>query len=182
MTTLLLLILLSLPVIYLSRKPLLNYKSHGFYRFFGWEGVIILFAFNYKYWFDKPFSPLQIVSWLILIISLIIVIPGFIQMHKRGKASQNRTGKELYGFEKTTELIDNGIFKYIRHPLYASLIYLTWGILLKHFTFFLLIVAVITTIFFIATMKVEEKENIAFFGDKYLDYMKRSKMFIPLIL
>ena len=49
-------------------------------------------------------------------------------MIKVGKPSKDRDEKSLYSFEKTSELIDTGVFKYIRHPLYAGLILLTWGI------------------------------------------------------
>jgi len=53
-------------------------------------------------------------------------------MKKIGKPGMNRDNKALYQFEKTSELIDTGIFKYIRHPLYSSLLFLTWGIFLKN--------------------------------------------------
>ena len=49
-------------------------------------------------------------------------------MKRIGKPDKKRNTKNLYQFEQTTELVDKGIFKYIRHPLYSSLIFLTWGI------------------------------------------------------
>jgi protein-S-isoprenylcysteine O-methyltransferase Ste14 len=38
-----------------------------------------------------------------------------------------------------------------------------------------------TTGFLIATAKVEEQENLAKFGDEYVDYIKKSKMLIPVL-
>lgn len=102
-------------------------------------------------------------------------------MKRIGKPDKNRDRKTLYEFEQTTELVDKGIFKYIRHPLYSSLLFLTWGILLKNPTLGLIIVSLTSTIFLYFTSIFEEKECIAFFGDKYVDYMKRSKRFIPYI-
>ena len=101
---------------------------------------------------------------------------------QKGKAEKSRVADSLYNFEKTTELVDTGIFKYIRHPLYSSLIFLTWGILLKYVTIPLFIVAIASTVFLYLTSINDEKECIAYFGDKYRDYMKRTKQFIPFII
>ncbi len=37
------------------------------------------------------------------------------------------------------------------------------------------------TAFLVATAKVEEAENILFFGTSYHAYIKRTKMFIPFV-
>jgi len=39
--------------------------------------------------------------------------------------------------------------------------------------------AVAATVFLVATAKIEERENIRFFGAPYQQYMKGTKMFIP---
>jgi protein-S-isoprenylcysteine O-methyltransferase Ste14 len=103
-------------------------------------------------------------------------------MKKVGKQGTNRNEKTLYQFEKTTELIEQGIFKYIRHPLYSSLLFLTWGIFLKNFSIELLFVSMLSTVFLYLTAIFDEKECINFFGDKYIEYMKKSKRFIPYII
>lgn len=103
-------------------------------------------------------------------------------MKMTGKADSNRTDGSLYDFEKTTELIETGIFKYVRHPLYGSLIFLTWGIFLKNIDLLISIVSLISTIFLILTALIEEKEDIRYFGNGYLEYMKRTKMFVPFLL
>jgi protein-S-isoprenylcysteine O-methyltransferase Ste14 len=41
--------------------------------------------------------------------------------------------------------------------------------------------ALICTGFLVATARVEEGENIRYFGDEYVDYMKHSKMFVPFV-
>ncbi len=172
---------LSIPIIVVSWRTIFTIKSHGFYRFFSWECIAWLFAANYKYWFEYPFSMNQIFSWLFLIISGYLVIMGVMLIRKVGKPERNRKENTLYQFEKTTEIIDKGIFKYIRHPLYSSLLFLTWGIFFKNLTIELLCVSVLSTIFLYLTAIFEEKECLVFFGKKYIEYMKRSKMFIPYI-
>jgi protein-S-isoprenylcysteine O-methyltransferase Ste14 len=174
--------ILSVPVVILSWRALFNPKSHGFYRFFGWECMLWLFASNYRFWFDDPFSVKQIFSWILLFYSIYPAVAGAIQLRKAGKPGSNRDEKALYAFEKTSELVDTGIFKYIRHPLYSSLIFLTWGIFLKNTTVPLFVVALSSTAFLWLTAIFDEKECVRYFGDTYVDYMKRSKRFVPYLI
>jgi protein-S-isoprenylcysteine O-methyltransferase Ste14 len=102
-------------------------------------------------------------------------------MKKLGKPQENRSGDALYSFEKTSELVQSGIFEYIRHPMYGSLLFLTWGVCLKNPEIILIIISVLSSIFLYATAKTEEKEDIKFFGDKYKEYAGRTKMFVPYI-
>jgi len=174
--------ILSMLIIAISWRTLFNFKSHGFYRFLSWECIAWLIATNYRHWFDDPFSVNQIFSWILLIISAYLIIVGVITMKKSGKPKNTRKEKTLYQFEKTTELIDKGIFKYIRHPLYSSLLFLTWGIFLKNTPIELLFVSALSTAFLYLTAIFDEKECIEFFGDNYIAYMKRSKRFIPYVI
>ena len=172
---------LSVLVIFISWRTLFNSKSHGFYRFFSWECMAWLAASNYKYWFIQPFCFNQIISWIFLFYSAYLAIAGMILIKKIGKPNSIRDEKSLFGFEKTTELIDTGVFKLIRHPLYASLIFLTWAVYLKHPTIPLFFIALLSTNFLYFTSRFDEKECILYFGNKYQDYMKHTKMFIPFI-
>ncbi|MFB6318813.1 methyltransferase family protein [Saccharicrinis sp. FJH54] len=180
--TLIVFIVISIPMVIVSWHPLQNINSHGFYRFFGWEGIAWLFAVNYHFWFKNPFGLQQLISWFLLGLAAYLVIAGYLVMRNAGKPSEERKDKELFHFEKTTHLIDHGVFKYIRHPLYASLVYLTWGLLLKNITMPLLLIAVAATVFMYITTLFEEKESIKYFGEKYKTYMKKTRRFIPFIL
>lgn len=174
--------ILSIPVLVLSWRTLFDFKSHGFYRFFSWECILWLSVSNYRYWFDNPFSIPQVFSWIFLFWSAYSVIAGVLQLKRSGKPAKNRNEETLYTFEKTSELVDTGIFRYIRHPLYSSLLFLTWGIFLKNITIELFIISLVSTAFLFFTAICDEKECIKFFGAKYVDYMKQSKRFIPYIL
>lgn len=170
---------LSLLVIIVSWRTLFNTKSHGFYRFFSWECMGWMFASNYKFWFVNPFSLNQIISWILLVYSLYLIIAGMLLIRNIGKPNSVRDEKNLFGFEKTTELINTGVFKHIRHPLYSSLIFLTWVIFLKNPTINLFAIGLISTNFLYFTSKFDEKECLNYFGEKYSDYMKQTTMFIP---
>jgi len=161
---------------------LFSLKVHGFYRFLAWECIIWLFASNYPFWFRDPFSLQQVISWIFLIASGYLAIAGAILLKKQGKKEISRDDKALFQFEKTSELVDRGIYTYIRHPLYSSLLFLTWGIFMKHTSYFLLLIAILSTAFLFITAILDERECVQYFGEKYRDYMKRSKRFVPHIL
>ena len=173
---------LSIPILLLSWRTILNPKTHGFYRFFSWECIAWLLASNYPFWFENAFSIRQIFSWIFLFLSADLVIAGVIWLKKAGKPTKIRDEEALFEFEKTSELVDNGIFKTIRHPLYSSLIFLTWGIFLKNPTVLLFCISVLSTSFLYLTAIFDEKECIRYFGDKYQEYRKRTKMFIPFVI
>ena len=181
MDSIIIFVVLSILLVIVSWKTLLNFKTHGFYRFISWECIAWLLSSNYKVWFVDPFSIQQIFSWICLIISVYLVIAGVILLKRIGKPDKSRENEALFKFEQTTELVDTGIFKYIRHPLYSSLIFITWGIFLKNPTLVLFVVSIISTVSLYLTAIYDEKECIIYFGAKYKDYMKRSKRFIPYI-
>lgn len=172
-------VILSIPVIAISWRTLFDVRSHGFYRFFAWEGILWLAVSNWRYWFRAPASIKQLVSWILLLIAGYLVIAGSRVFVKTGKIDRSRVDKKLMGFEKTTRLIDTGVYRYIRHPLYASLFYLTWGIFFKNTTAFLLAVALISSFFLYLTSRFDEKECLAYFGEEYREYMSRTRMFVP---
>jgi protein-S-isoprenylcysteine O-methyltransferase Ste14 len=173
---------LSLIVIYLSRHVVLHPNTHGFYRFLSWECIAWLFTRNYHDWFDEPFAWYQVIAWIILAFSIYYIFVAVSLFRKLGKAQKEREDKRLYTFEKTTELIESGLYKYIRHPMYGSLLLLSWGIFLKNINIEGFIVAAFSSLFLFITAKMDEKENIAYFGEKYINYMQRSKMFIPFVV
>jgi len=59
-------ILVSVGIVYVSRSSLRDVHTHGFYRFFAFEAILGLILVNAQAWFREPFSPLHVVSWLLL--------------------------------------------------------------------------------------------------------------------
>jgi len=149
-------------------------RYHGIARFFAFESVFILVLLNYKFWFTNPFSPVQLVSWILLILSAYVVITGYMLLKRKGKPDNN--------FENTSLLVRSGIYGYIRHPLYLSIFLLGTGIMLKNPEKVQLVLGIVNLIAVYITARIEENEMIAKFGDQYRIYMKETKMFIPFIV
>jgi protein-S-isoprenylcysteine O-methyltransferase Ste14 len=156
-----------------SRPYLKDPSQHGFYRFFGWELTLFLVVINLRVWFDNPLSPHQIISWVLLLLAILLAGVGFLQLHQFGKAESS--------FEDTTKLVEKGLYKFIRHPLYSSLIVGSWGIALKQPDLLSVIAVVAATICYFFTAKVEEEEMVEKFGDEYKAYMRRTKLFVPYV-
>jgi protein-S-isoprenylcysteine O-methyltransferase Ste14 len=101
------------------------------------------------------------------------VISGFYLLHVIGRPKS--------GIESTTTLVKIGAYKYIRHPLYSSLLFLIWGVFFKDITPVGGVIASVSTALLIVIAKMEETENIQKFGAEYTAYMKSTRMFIPFL-
>jgi protein-S-isoprenylcysteine O-methyltransferase Ste14 len=124
----------------------------------------------------------QIIAWILLFAALIPLAFGVNALKSRGKPNANRENDpSLLAFEKTTQLVTSGIYKYIRHPLYSSLFLLTWGIFFKNLSVEGIVLAIAATVFLVFTAKADETECIHFFGADYQTYMKHTKRFIPFL-
>jgi protein-S-isoprenylcysteine O-methyltransferase Ste14 len=172
----------TLCLVLLSWRTFRLLGSHGFYRFFAAEALLALIIVNAAAWFHDPFTPRQLISWLLLLGSLVLAVHGFVLLHRLGKPKATYDQSADFAFEKTTALIRTGAYKYIRHPLYASLLLLTWGAFLKEVTLVALLLAACATAFLVATAVAEEKENLTRFGEEYAEYMKTTKRFIPYLV
>jgi protein-S-isoprenylcysteine O-methyltransferase Ste14 len=166
---------------YISREPLRNPRSHGFYRFFAWEVILALLVLNIDGWFLDPFAPHQIVSWILLVLSLYFLIDGVRLLKRVGQPDQDRPDETLISIEKTTQLVTVGIYRYIRHPFYSSLVFLAWGAFFKSSSWRDLALTLATSAFLYITAKIEEGENINYFGSAYEEYMAKTKMFVPFV-
>jgi protein-S-isoprenylcysteine O-methyltransferase Ste14 len=114
----------------ISWKPLRVVGSHGFYRFFAWEAILALILINSRTWFSDPWSIRQVLSWSLLMVSLVMLGLGLHLIAAGGPTSQ-RQDETLLPFEKTSALVTTGIYRHVRHPLYGSLLFLAWGAFLK---------------------------------------------------
>jgi protein-S-isoprenylcysteine O-methyltransferase Ste14 len=159
--------------VFYSRRSLRDTRKHGFHRFFVFESLLILVLLNAEVWFDDPLSFRQIVSWTLLCLSLALAVHGFVLLHKLGRPEGN--------FEQTTHLVEEGAYRYIRHPLYASLLALGWGAFLKDISLLSALTVLVLTSFAVLTARTEEYENVQRFGAEYEAYMGRTRRFIPFL-
>ncbi|MFA5872603.1 MAG: methyltransferase [Anaerolineales bacterium] len=163
----------SIFVVWVSIPSLRRPGSHGFYRFFAWEAILGMFLVNIRGWFVHPFAWYQIISWILLFASLVPIISGVYLLRHAGKPTD--------ALEATTQLVQSGVYRFIRHPLYASLLTLAWGIFFKSPSLLDGCLAAVATAFLYATARADEAECLVKFGEEYAWYMKKTKLFIPFV-
>ena len=167
--------------LYVSWQALLNPRSHGFYRFIAWECMLALVLLNFPSWTLDPFSPRQIVSWVLLASSAALAIHAVHLLKAIGRPGAERSDAELFAFEKTSTLVTAGAFRYIRHPMYAALLYLAWGAYLKDISMPSTALTAVASAALLLTALRDEAECRQHFGKVYDDYMKTSKRFMPFV-
>ncbi len=164
-----------------SWRCLRDPRSHGFYRFFGFEAVVAVIVLNLPVWFRDPFCVRQWVSWALGAASIGLVIEGFRLLRIVGNPQQAAALSTNMAFENTTVLVKVGAYRFIRHPMYASLLALAWAAGLKDVSATSLGLAAAATGLFLVTAIIEERENLARFGAPYAAYMRETRRFVPFV-
>ncbi len=166
----------------LSWRSLKDLRTHGFYRFFAFELLLALILLNTPLWFRDPFSARQMAAWFLGALSIGLAIEGFRLLKVIGRPGPTAEAGSNLPFENTSTLVTVGAYRWIRHPLYASLLALAWCAYLKSpFGTGSIALTVGTSGFLLATAIAEERENLLRFGAAYADYMKRTRRFVPFI-
>ncbi|MBS1667502.1 MAG: isoprenylcysteine carboxylmethyltransferase family protein [Bacteroidetes bacterium] len=80
----------------------------------------------------------------------------------------------------TATLIIDGPYKYIRHPMYASILLAAIGLLFLNFSWIRLGLAITLMLVLLVKLEWEEKMLSKKFTN-YLDYKKRTKRLLPLV-
>jgi protein-S-isoprenylcysteine O-methyltransferase Ste14 len=112
------------------------------------------------------------VGIVVSLIGVALVISGWKQIHKDYWSKEEGQGK----------LVTNGIYKYIRHPQYTGFFMITFGMMSEWATLPLIILYSLLLVLYYKLAKKEESDIEKEFGSDYVEYKKRTKMFIPYII
>ena len=134
--------------------------------------ILLAFVVNLEYGTYSYHN--TILNIIFLIIYIISIVTNLLGRYYLG----NNWGNNVVIYTDHS-LVMNGVYKIIRHPLYASIIWAIYaiGVLRSNYGVFIL-----NTLIFIPFMyyraKQEEKELVKTFPE-YLDYQKKTGMFFP---
>jgi methanethiol S-methyltransferase len=109
---------------------------------------------------------------LISLTGVAMVISGWNRIHKDYWSKEEGQGK----------LVTSGIYKYIRHPQYTGFFMITMGMMLEWATLPLIILYSLLLVLYYKLAKKEEIDIEKEFGNEYIEYKKKTKMFIPYII
>jgi protein-S-isoprenylcysteine O-methyltransferase Ste14 len=163
----------------LSQHTFSDIRSYGFLRFAAFEGLWILAVLSAPSWFRDASLPMQILPWIFFLSALALSLAAFRVLRGARKRPQIRQRPSDTAIAPPGTLVTSGPFRYIRHPLYTSLILAAWGLALKNLSFLSVVVALLVTGLMYLTAQAEEYENLERFGERYERYMTETMMFVP---
>lgn len=85
--------------------------------------------------------------------------------------------RQLFGDEKTDQLVTHGFYRMVRHPLYLFSILFFW--LSPSMSLNSLVFNIGVTLYFIIGAYFEERKLLRVFGEAYAEYKRRTPFLIP---
>lgn len=115
-------------------------------------------------------QPAHIAGLVFLCIGLLIMISGLLQLDRNLSAFPTpKTGSHL---------IEKGLYKYIRHPIYSGLLFSALGIsIYTDSGYRLLITLLLLILFYFKSVYEEERLTLVF--PEYEQYRKKTGRFLP---
>ena len=121
-------------------------------------------------------GPLFAANRLLLVVEAVGIALGIWSLVVMGKKNLNIAPTVRDG----AQLIIKGPYRFIRHPMYASVLLTIWAVIIDQFALLRLIVGLILTADLVIKMLYEEGILKRHFSE-YPAYMARTKRIIPLI-
>jgi len=106
------------------------------------------------------------------IIALLIISNGWYNIYHKYWSKESGRGK----------VVKTGVYKYIRHPQYTGFMLLTLGMMAGWATLPTILMWPFILWMYYRLAKREEKDMIEEFGEEYVMYKNKTKMFIPFIV
>ncbi len=144
----------------------LFYKSIQLILFIVYFIPVISFKIHIHTYLQQLFLVCSVTGFLIVIISII------------------QLNKSLTPFPTPKEnavLNTKGLYKYVRHPIYAGIIVFTVFFGLYNLSLFKILIGILLFVLFYFKSNYEEKLLLDKF-ENYTDYIKNTKKFIPFII
>ncbi len=142
--------------------------------------VILFFKFDrtvatafFSFLLFRSFWSHPIVGAILAVTGLIIALSARIFL--------GRNWSSYVTYKKEHELVTAGPYRLIRHPIYSGILLMLIGTFVYYSNLIILVILALAAIMIAWRMGREEKIMADLFGEKYTDYMKKSKRLIPWI-
>ena len=140
---------------------------------------IVTLIFGCIIYFTSPFFPtynhmaLDIISFLFLLCGIIILRLAFLSFRN------HKTTINPLNLTKSSSLVNNGLFKYSRNPMYLSMLLILLSIAVK-FNLYGGLIMCLLFFFFITKFQIipEEKAMTKLFGKEFDKYKKKTRRWL----
>jgi len=117
---------------------------------------------------------------------LLLLTGGLIRMKARLELKKKARFKSLLGtaqlqIVKEHQLVKDGLYKHIRHPLYLGEILRNLGFVVIFSSVYGTLIVLLASIFLLFRIEIEERMLIVVFGEEYKEYKRKTKKIIPYI-
>ena len=151
------------------------------YSLFALIGLILLLWYQ----FSQQSILLYSSEFISYGVSIILIVPGLIVMLICiRKYFYDLSGIQALQRDRPAvnhSLQQDGLHKYVRHPLYFGTLLFVWGLLLVFPLLSNLIAAVVITVYVLIGIRLEEKKLLLEYGKEYEEYSSKVPKLIPKI-
>lgn len=119
-------------------------------------------------------TTVQLFGFILVMLGSIEAILGRLTL------GSNWTESYEYQIKTKHELVVHGVYKYVRHPIYGGFMLAVTGAFIVAKTYLFIPIFLFQLILMTKFAKREEKLLINYFGKKYITYMQKTKLFVPL--
>jgi protein-S-isoprenylcysteine O-methyltransferase Ste14 len=117
---------------------------------------------------------------------IMLIVGGLIRMKARLQLKKKAGFDSLIGtgqlqIVKKHQLVKDGLYKHIRHPLYLGEILRNLGVTIIFSSVYGILIVLLASIFLLFRIDIEEKMLVVVFGEEYKEYKRNTKKIIPYI-
>ena len=142
----------------------------------GFAAAILDFVYRQNF----IFQVFAVVGLFLLLTGGFIRIKARLELKKKARFS-SLTGTAKLQIVKEHQLVKDGLYKHIRHPLYLGEILRNLGFVVIFSSVYGILIVLLASIFLLFRIEIEEKMLIVVFGEEYKKYKRNTKKMIPYI-
>jgi len=143
-------------------------------------GQLIFLVIFFSVWIADSFV-FKFSTFLTQYISNYIRIPiSVIAFIIAGYLAQKGMNTVFAEKRESPQVITNGVFSIVRHPIYLAAMLLYSGFIFLSLSLLSILVWIFIIVFYYQISRYEERLLIKKFGSAYIDYMKKVPMFFPI--
>jgi len=135
---------------------------------------------DFVYRQDFNFQVFAVAGLILLVAGELIRMKARLELKKKARFG-SLTGTVQLQIIKGHQLVKDGLYKYIRHPIYLGEILRNLGFTAIFSSIYGSLIVLLASVFLLFRIEIEEKMLINVFGEEYKKYKRNTKKMTPYI-